>query len=381
MIRERSKLVMVGAFPPPVNGMAAVNAAVQYILQQEGVEPRVISLAARSLDRSLMARFDRLPRVVRGLVVLAGSRGLRGGALYMSVSGGFGQVYELLFVILARLLGMRLFLHHHSFAYLDRPRRLTGWLVRVAGADAVQVTLSPRMAERLKLLYAVGRTVVASNAVLLLRGETPEPMPRRRLGMLGFISNIAAEKGVFEYLDLLDSARDAGLPLRAKLAGPFQDLDIERKVHARLIALPDVEYVGPKYNAEKDAFYAGIDALVFPTHYANEAEPLTLHEAMSRGIPVIAYGRGVIPEIVGKDCGKVIDPSEPFVPAALMQIKVWLHKPAVFEAASRVAVQRFAETYHRNEKQWKALLSELTGKSDLHSGSQISVTEESSSQT
>jgi len=55
---------------------------------------------------------------------------------------------------------------------------------------------------------------------------------------------------------------------------------------------------------------------------------VTIHEAMSRGIPVIAYGRGCIPEIIGADCGLVIDPADPFVPAALAKLESWLAEPA-----------------------------------------------------
>ena len=153
---------------------------------------------------------------------------------------------------------------------------------------------------------------------------------RKAVGTLGFISNIAREKGVFEFLDLMTAVDMAGLPLHARLAGPFQDADTEQAVRERLRSLPHVEYVGPQYGAAKDAFYAGIDALVFPTRYDNETERVTNHEAMSRGIPVIAYGRGCIPEIVGADCGLVIDPAEPFVPAALAKLESWLADPAAF---------------------------------------------------
>ncbi|MFZ5652791.1 MAG: glycosyltransferase, partial [Pseudomonadota bacterium] len=141
----------------------------------------------------------------------------------------------------------------------------------------------------------------------------------------------------------------------------FQDAATERAVRARLESLPQVEYVGPQYGAAKDAFYAGIDALVFPTRYENETEGIVNHEAMSRGIPVIAYGRGCIPEIVGADCGLVIDPAEPFVPAALAKLESWLADSAAFEAASRAAAARFVRTYEENQARWRALLADLTG--------------------
>lgn len=353
-------LFMIGTFPPPMHGMAAVNAAVRDVLRQAGTEPQVIDLAAPSLDRSLRARLGRLPRVLRGLVHLAGTRGLGGRKLYMSVSGGLGQVYELLFLMLVRIRGMRVFLHHHSFAYLDTPSRLTQWLVQFAGSDAVHITLSSKMAERLKNVYGPAHVAPISNAVFFVSTKRGAPPVRDRLKTIGFLSNISAQKGVFDFLNLCEVMRDNGLPLRALLGGPFQDGETERQVRERLMLLPNVEYVGPKYNVEKDSFFSGIDAIVFPTRYVNEAEPVTLHEAMSRGISVVAYGRGCIPEIVGPNCGLVIDPQAPFVPAALAQIKAWLDDSEAFEAASRAAAQRFAETYSENERRWQVLLNDLT---------------------
>lgn len=351
---------MIGAFPPPVHGMAAVNAAVRDVLQQAGVTLTVIDLAAPGLDRSLAARLGRLPRVLRGLGRLASKRGSRNATLYMSVSGGLGQVYELAFLLLGRLRGMRLFLHHHSFAYLDRPGMLTRALVRTAGDDAVHIALSAGMAERLQRAYRAGRVIPVSNAVFFIVADAPAVV-RSRLVTIGFLGNISAEKGAFEFLDLVAAAGNARLPVRARLAGPFEDAATEQAVRKRLASLPQVEYVGPQYGADKDAFYAGIDALVFPSRYINEAEPVTVHEAMSRGIPVIAYGRGCIPEIVGADCGLVIDPAEPFVPAALAKLQSWLADSAAFEAASQAAAARFARTYDENEARWRALLAELTG--------------------
>lgn len=56
------KIVMVGAFPPPVHGMAMVNTAVRAQLQKAGVEPLVIDLAAPNLNRALANRLRRLPK-------------------------------------------------------------------------------------------------------------------------------------------------------------------------------------------------------------------------------------------------------------------------------------------------------------------------------
>ena len=123
-MNKRPRVVLVGAFPPPLHGMAAVNAAACERLRAVGSEPLVIDIAASSLDRSLLGRIDRLPRVISGLCRLALVRGFRGMVLYMSVSGGLGQLYELIFLLLGRIRGYRSLLASSQFR-LSRAPELT----------------------------------------------------------------------------------------------------------------------------------------------------------------------------------------------------------------------------------------------------------------
>jgi glycosyltransferase involved in cell wall biosynthesis len=355
-----SRIVMVGTFPPPVHGMAAVNKAVYLRLQAAGSEPLVIDLGAPSLNRALWIRLGRIPRVLRGLVRLVCTRQLQDRVLYMSVSGGFGQIYELLFLVLARMRAMRIFLHHHSFVYLDAPSQLTKLLTRLAGAKAVHITQSPKMAEKLKTIYRLMHVISVSNAVFLVSSSvSPSPSIREEVKVLGYLSNISAKKGVFEFLDILEVARDRCLPVRGILAGPFQDSETEQQVRKRLAALPNVAYVGPKYGTAKDQFFLDIDVLVFPTLYKNETEGIVNHEAMQNGVPVIAYGRGCIPEIVVSECGLVVPPGKEFVPLALDQIQAWLAEPALFRAVSIAAAARFAALHTVNVQYWESLVTQL----------------------
>lgn len=364
MFREQksfTRVTMAGPLPPPVHGMATTNAAVYDGLRKLGVEPEVVDTGAPTLDRAIPARLKRITKVLRGLKYVAFTRGLNGTTLYMSISGGWGQVYETAFISIARLRGMRLFLRHASFAYLDTPSRVTRALIGVAGTSALHITQCQRMAKRLAGLYGASSVMPLSNAVLYLRNPASSDAYRQELRTLGFISNISVEKGVFEFLDLMSAAQMESLPINAELAGPFQDAQIKQAVMERVEGLENVEYVGPKYGAEKEAFFSSIDVFVFPTRYKNETEGKVNHEAMSHGIPVIAYGRGCIPEIVSADCGRVIDPAAPFVPEALAQTKAWLADSAAFEAASQAAARRFSEIFANNERRWRELLAQIAG--------------------
>jgi glycosyltransferase involved in cell wall biosynthesis len=353
------QLYMVGPFPPPVHGMAAVNGAVRRQLERMGTSLVGIDIAAPSLDRSPTARLARFPKALRGILRI-GIQARRGETLYMSISGGFGQLYELLFLLLARLNGMRIFLHHHSYAYLDQPKALTRMLVYVAGSGTTHITLSDGMAARLQRTYQKAKRVVAiSNAVLLFEEVGSSVGSHQGLAKIGFLGNIASEKGVFEFLAVAAKMEAIGIPVQAILAGPFQDPEIERLVRKRMACLRSVVYVGPKYGPNKAAFFCEIDVLLCPTR--NDAEPLTIHEAMMHGVPVIAYGRGAIGEIVSSVCGLVIDPAQDFVNRAVAQLQVWRESPQALQQASKAARERFLAIYAENKERWELMRAELCG--------------------
>lgn len=353
---------MVGAFPPPTHGMAAVNAAVHCRLLASGNEIEVIDVAALTLDRGKLKRLGRLPRVLRGWWRLATLRAERDSTLYMSVSGGFGQAYEIGFLALARVRRMRCVLHHHSFAYLDRANRLTALMLRLAGRSSVQVVLSAGMGDRLVAHYGVhGEVLAMSNAALLLgASESAPPSVRRDIRVLGFLSNLSAEKGVFDFLDTFEAALANGLKVVARLAGPFQDEETERRVRLRLQSLPLVEYLGPVYGEKKAAFYSSIDVLLFPTHYKNEAEPLVILEAMRSGVPVIAYGRGAIPEHLDRTCGHVVSPDDDYKGVAVKVLRRWASDAESFRRASEMASTRFKEIRDHGVEVWAAFERILT---------------------
>ena len=353
---------MIGSFPPPTHGMSVVNKVVCERLLSTGATTDVFDISAPNLDNRFIFRLSRLHKVILSMVRLACVRGLKGAKLYLSVSGQLGQIYEIFFALLARLRGMSLILHHHSFAYLDKRRPLTQILINIVGSSTIHIALCDQMAKKLRINYKASKTVIVSNAVFSFHDDVSIKRSRVKLRTIGFISNISAQKGVFEFLDLMVKIEAENLSLQAKMAGPFQNSSIEHVVRRRLSKMQNVKYVGPRYETDKDAFFKHIDVLAFPTRYENEAEPLIVLEAMSHGVAIIAYGRGCIPEILESDCGRVIDTIDEFVPAAFDQIKTWLNHPTAFEAASRRAAHKFKQIYVQNNQRWMELLNNLIGK-------------------
>lgn len=107
-----------------------------------------------------------------------------------------------------------------------------------------------------------------------------------------FFGRIHPDKGA---ADAIRVARTAGRPL--VIAGVVQDRAyFEREVEPHL-ADGNVRFVGAVGPAERDRLLGGALGLLHLIHF-DEPFGLSVAEAMACGTPVVAYGRGSMPELV-----------------------------------------------------------------------------------
>ena len=113
-------------------------------------------------------------------------------------------------------------------------------------------------------------------------------------GYLAFIGRICPEKRP----DLaIEIARRAGLPLTIAAKVDKVDRAYYNTKIKPLLKDPQIEFIGEIGERDKGAFLGDATALLFPVDWP-EPFGLGLIEAMANGTPVIAFGRGSIPEIV-----------------------------------------------------------------------------------
>ncbi|MBN4076839.1 glycosyltransferase family 4 protein [Mariprofundus ferrooxydans] len=246
-------------------------------------------------------------------------------SVYLSLSGGSGQLIDMFLLFLARIFAAEIYIHHHSFQYINRYSFLTKCLFWLVGKKALHIVLSEKMAQQLKLHYQSSalHTMVLSNAAFIEGQDKRYPIPSNMPLHIGFMSNVAKEKGIDCFIDLLEVAKQQGVDLRASIAGPFQDEDTRKRIMARINAMgTKVQYIGPQYGQDKQVFFNSLDVLVFPTQYNNEAAPLVIYEALSHGVPVISKARGCIEEMVREGAGLVLSERQ-FEQGALTQLICW----------------------------------------------------------
>jgi glycosyltransferase involved in cell wall biosynthesis len=275
--------------------------------------------------------------------------------VYISISGGAGQIYDICFAAIANLRRSRLFLHHHSFAYIGKPSGFTRLLLRIAGTRATHIVLSYGMGQMLSEVYGPLQTFPISNSIFVVPPMPSSTRERHEIRVIGFIGNISRAKGADEFLSLMARLTQRTPAITGLMAGPFQDSDTEQRIGKTISALDHVDYVGAVYGEDKSRFFDTIDLLVFPTRYRNEAEPIIVHEAMMHGVPVITYARGCLPEMLNADSGVLVSNSDELPGVAIDHINRWIENPATFTALSRSAAEKFARTRANSAPNWQRL--------------------------
>lgn len=345
-------ILFVGPLPPPVHGFSEINRRMLTRLQ--------VGSSVKVFDVTPRGGLFHLPKL---WMQFAGAAGRAcGGVLYLPLSGGLRQFVDACFAGVALLCGFRIFVHHHSFAYLNqRPfyARVVLGLLR----KSVHIVLCDRMGDLLASQYSISEKNirVISNAAFLSELEKPsQNVQRKEKLVLGFLSNITAAKGCFDFVDLLKAGSAQGLAVEGVMAGPVQ-AEIQAEFADAVTGAGCIRHVGSVYGEEKIIFFTKIDVLVFPTRYANEAEPVTIWEAMGAGVPVISLSRGCISGMVANEVGWVIQDPDNFVELAIEKVRCLLADAQLLQDMKLAARAEFESSKLHYTNSLIALIDEITG--------------------
>ncbi len=141
------------------------------------------------------------------------------------------------------------------------------------------------------------RPIPTANWVATVHHGLPEnllrPQPARP-SYLAFLGRISPEKRVDAAIRI---AQRCGLPLKIAAKVDRADADYFNEVIRPLLEAPGVEFIGEIGDDRKKVFLSGAIALLVPIDWP-EPFGLVMIEAMACGLPVVAFNRGSVAEIV-----------------------------------------------------------------------------------
>jgi glycosyltransferase involved in cell wall biosynthesis len=241
--------------------------------------------------------------------------------VYVPISQNrLGLLRDSVFLLAARAAGRRRYIHLHGAHFADFYRDAdpaTRALARLAVRGAHQAwVLTPGLTGMFDGLVPRSRVHVLENAVESpCNGHVPERLMQAGPLRVLFLSNLIPGKGVFDLLSAVRAMGDRAAGLELHIVGEGE-AEVERRIDAAAAGLSEfgvsVERKGILTGADKERELTWADALVLPTWYPLEGQPLVLLEAMAAGLAIVTTRHAGIPDTVrdGREA-LLVDPGDP----------------------------------------------------------------------
>lgn len=372
-MKRQPKIVAMVQQPPPMHGAARMNQhAIEALSKRFDVHVLEMNFS-RSLGdlekptlRKLLLAFWLMLRLVVELP--------RAKALYVCFAPtGGAYIRDSLYVLIAKLFRVPAILHLHGRGLpAMRQSRLALAFHKTVFTNQSIILLGDSLRSEVTGLTCF-RTIIPN---CLDRTSFADPQrgdwhPSKPLKLL-WLSNLFRAKGIETLIAACQILRERGITFELTIAGAEGDVS-ERQLHDLLehYGIMDTAiYIGSVDGKGKANAFSNSDLFVFPSHYANEAQPLVVLEAMAAGVPVITSDIATLPEFVRNGQTGFLCP--PQNPTALAETIIRAIEFPDETSRMRNAAYELCKAHFNQDRfatQITSLLSEVIG-SDVQNRSQ-----------
>ena len=294
------KVVMIGADRSVHGGVSAV--VNNYYA--EGLDRKVDLLYIGTMIDA--GKFRKLIRAftayLRFLIALPGM-----DILHVNMAADASFYRKRFFVDTASLFGKKILIHEHggdfqNFYYKKNNEKGRAAIRKTLNKAQVFVVLSNTWADFFKPIVSEEKIVILENAVPV----PPEPKTSYDDHNLLFLGRLCKEKGIAELFEAIPIAARRYPDLKLYLGGVWEDNTLKNKADK---LREHVEYLGWIDQEQKELYMDKCSIFILPTYF--EGQPISLLEAMAKGMSVISTQVGGIPQILrnGQD-GILISPKD-----------------------------------------------------------------------
>jgi len=166
--------------------------------------------------------------------------------------------------------------------------------------------LSKRWLTQIKQIAPKSNVQVLYNAVKL--PDANKKICRAKAGYINvtFLGLIADKKGIFDLIEVVSRLLKNGFNIHLTIGGNGNTGRLYKEIKSKGLQ-DNITYAGWIVGDDKDTLMRNTDIFVLPSY--GEGMPMTILEAMSYAIPVIATNVGGIPELIKDgETGYLIEP-------------------------------------------------------------------------
>lgn len=305
-METKPKILFILHLPPPVHGAAMVGKWIHDSkLINETFECCYINLTAAAnladigkVGFNKVMQFNRMMKRIRKTVLA-----FQPDLVYVTPNASGGAFYKDFMVVnMLKRMGCRILCHYHNKGVKRRQSyALDDQLYRSYFKDIKVMLIVPQLYDDMKKYLRIRDTYFCPNGVPAKLDHEPEADRHNEVPEILYLSNLFVSKGILDLLDALYLLRGDGYKFHCTVVGAeAAAMDGDRlldEIASRHLQNM-VDYVGPKYGADKDPYLDRADIMAFPTYYRKECFPLVNLEAMERKVPVVSTREGGIPYMI-----------------------------------------------------------------------------------
>ena len=348
---KKKNILVFSDFTSNRNGR---NEVTEYVLKRFSKKFDLLKInTGISYDCSIYTLFFKKILLILNAFIKVYNLNKKVNSSYYVLSGGKGLLFDLLIIIYLKILNKKIYIHHHSFSYLNNYSYLIYILSVIGKNNVTHIVLCDIMKKKLKQYKFIKKIKVLSNIILINKINSLKYLKKKI--KIGFISNIDFDKGIKEYFEIFNNLNNKNF--EGLVAGPFLNHRVEKFVLKKIKIKKNIKYLGPIYDKRKKRFYRDLDVLLFPSHYKNEAEPLVIYEAQSYNIIVISNSLGCTKAMIknAKD-GFLISKKKEFIKKATQILLKIQSNPIKFNKVKINLFNKYKLSIINNNKRFNNFL-------------------------
>ena len=308
-------VLVLGRFPPPIDGQTIATERLASLLESEVPVKRINTEQPHSPERgAISSRMHRAGHFMRLRPRLRAELAESSGAtvLWPAVSPDFfGHLRDLLTTVPALRPDQKVYavVHRGNFRQVFESPFTSATAKRLVQRLRSVVFLTDHLSEQCAKWIPEEKRVVIPNTLdddLIFSDSEVEDKralrtTRERLCLL-FVGHMIPSKGYLDVLEAFRIAHQNGVDFDGHFVGRWNADDDRENFNARVRdhGLEEViHHHGPLSDRGAiKSLYRDADVLLLPTYYRNEAQPLVILEALSSATPVVSTRHAGIPEMI-----------------------------------------------------------------------------------
>lgn len=322
------KLLLIGPFPPPINGMSLANKMLKKGLKDNHII-RIVNTGSKkklgNVEEMGLFKFEKLFATIgplfNGIILILFSKKI--DLVYITPGqANWGYLKYVPFIWFAHFRGIPCVIHIHGGYFRHAYDQTSGWKRRLIDGSLKRLSGVIVLGESLRYMFEglVPEEMIftcpngVEDEIFATEEEINKKIRRWQeddtIRVL-YLSNLLRSKGILDLLEAIKLLKQDGVKVHLDVAGAIEP-GIRKEVERYFLELDkEVTYHGVVQGEKKKELLLRNYIFCLPTYYPNEGQPISILEAMANGCAIVTTDHGGIKDVVTKENGIYVGKSNP----------------------------------------------------------------------